>query len=185
MTDVDVVVIGAGIAGASVGYELARDHDVVVLEQESVAGYHTTGRSAAVFTEGYERGPVQTLVQASRPFFEHPPDMLAGAQLLTPLPVMIIARADQREAFDRYVEESPDAVEVIEGAALADYCPILGPEIVVGALEAGAMEIDVHALHQGYLTGIRLRGGEVRLDARTTAIEPAGEIGRASCRERV
>ncbi len=62
MTDVDVVVIGAGIAGASVGYELARDHNVVVLEQEPVAGYHTTGRSAAVFTEGYERGPVQALV---------------------------------------------------------------------------------------------------------------------------
>ncbi len=178
MTDVDVVVIGAGIAGASAGYELARDHDVVVLEQESVAGYHTTGRSAAVFTEGYERGPVQALVQASRPFFEHPPDMLAGTQLLTPLPIMIIARADQREAFDRYVEESPDSVEVIDGAALADYCPILGDEIVVGALEAGAMEIDVHALHQGFLTGIRLRGGEVRLEARTTAIEPASDRWR-------
>lgn len=178
MSDVDVVVIGAGIAGASVGYELARDHDVVVLEQEPVAGYHTTGRSAAVFTEAYHRGPVQALAVASRPFFEHPPDMLAGTQLLTPLPVMIIARADQREVFDRYVEELPDSVEVIEGAALADYCPILGDDIVVGALEAGAMEIDVHALHQGYLTGIRLRGGEVWLEARTTAIEPAGDRWR-------
>ncbi|GMQ85156.1 MAG: FAD-dependent oxidoreductase [Acidimicrobiia bacterium] len=178
MTDVDVVVIGAGIAGASVAYELARDHDVVVLEQEPVAGYHTTGRSAAVFTETYHRGPVQALAVASRPFFEHPPDVLAGTELLTPLPVMIIARAEQREAFDRYVEEAPDSVEVIEGAALAEYCPILGDDIVVGALEPGAMEIDVAALHQGYLTGIRLRGGEIRLESRTTAIEPAGDRWR-------
>ena len=47
------VVIGAGIAGASAAYELAKGHAVVILERESQPGYHTTGRSAAVFSEIY------------------------------------------------------------------------------------------------------------------------------------
>ncbi len=179
MTDVDVVVIGAGIAGASAGYELARDHTVLVLEQESVAGYHTTGRSAAVFTEAYERGPVQALARASRPFLESPPDVFAGTPLLTPMAVAVIARADQGDRFDRYVEESPQGVlDVLEGPSLGELCPVLGDDIVSAAVERGAMEIDVHALHQGYLAGIRLRNGEVRLDARVTAIQWAGDRWR-------
>ena len=179
MTDVEVVVIGAGIAGASAGYELARDHSVLVLEQESVPGYHTTGRSAAVFTEAYERGIVQALAKASRPFLESPPDVFAGAPLLSPLAVAVIARADQRKQFNRFVKEAPeDVLELLEGPALAELCPVLGEAIVAAAVEREAMEIDVHALHQGYLAGVRLRDCEVRTDAGVTALQWAGDRWR-------
>ena len=47
----DVVVIGAGIAGASVAAALAQTQKVVVLERESFPGMHSTGRSAALFSE--------------------------------------------------------------------------------------------------------------------------------------
>jgi D-arginine dehydrogenase len=179
MTDVDVVVIGAGIAGASAGYELARDHSVLLLEQETVPGYHTTGRSAAVFTEAYERGAVQALARGSRPFLDEPPDVFAGAPLLNPMPVVVIARDDQRKAFKRFVEESPDDVlDVLEGEELGEFCHVLRDDIVVGAVERDAMEIDVHALHQGYLAGVRLRNGEVRTDAKVTALQWAGDRWR-------
>ena len=44
----DVIVIGAGIAGASVACELASTRRVLLLERERQPGYHTTGRSAAL-----------------------------------------------------------------------------------------------------------------------------------------
>ncbi len=179
MTDVDVVVIGAGIAGASAGYELARDHSVLVLEQESVPGYHTTGRSAAIFTEAYEHGTAQALAKASRPFLESPPDVFAGAPLLSPMPVAMVARADQRRHFDRWLDGvAAGSVDVLEGQALAELCPVLGEGIVVAGLDRDAMEIDVHALHQGYLAGIRLRDGEVRTDAEVTVLQWAGDRWR-------
>ena len=52
----DFVVIGSGIAGASAAFELAAHGEVVLLERETVAGYHTTGRSAALYTAAWERG---------------------------------------------------------------------------------------------------------------------------------
>ena len=63
MTDAsfDIVVIGAGIAGASVAAELARTHRVAVLEREEFPGYHSTGRSAALFSEIYGNGVVRAL----------------------------------------------------------------------------------------------------------------------------
>ncbi|MDQ2927150.1 MAG: FAD-dependent oxidoreductase, partial [Pseudomonadota bacterium] len=47
-TRADFLVVGAGIAAASVGTWLARRGSVALLERESQPGYHSTGRSAAL-----------------------------------------------------------------------------------------------------------------------------------------
>ena len=70
---IDAIVIGAGIAGTSVAYFLSNHAKVVVLERESQAGLHSTGRSAALFSETYGSSQVRTLTRASRSFFERPP----------------------------------------------------------------------------------------------------------------
>jgi D-arginine dehydrogenase len=51
--DADILVIGAGIAGASVAAHLAERHATIILEMEDRPGYHTTGRSAAVYEPNY------------------------------------------------------------------------------------------------------------------------------------
>ena len=61
----DFLVIGAGVAGASIAYFLAPHGRVVVLERESQPGYHTTGRSAALFIENYGTKQVRALTCAS------------------------------------------------------------------------------------------------------------------------
>jgi D-arginine dehydrogenase len=66
----DVIVVGAGIAGASIGYFLSRSTRVLLLERESQPGYHTTGRSAALFAESYGTPQVRALTLASRAFYE-------------------------------------------------------------------------------------------------------------------
>ena len=69
----DFIVIGAGIAGASIAHWLAPHGRVVLLERESQPGYHSTGRSAALFMESYGTPQVRALTMASRAFLQHPP----------------------------------------------------------------------------------------------------------------
>ena len=64
-TTFDIAVIGGGIAGTSVAYELAADADVVLLEMEPQPGFHSTGRSAAAFAPSYGPAPIRALTRAS------------------------------------------------------------------------------------------------------------------------
>ena len=85
----DVIVVGAGMAGASVGWQLAQaGRQVLVLERESQPGYHTTGRSAALFEEHYGPLQVQALTRASRAFYEQPPAGFTDYPILHPRGVM-------------------------------------------------------------------------------------------------
>lgn len=68
MQTADYIIVGAGIAGASTGYWLAAHGRVLVLERESQPGYHSTGRSAALYTAAYGTPQVRALTLASRAF---------------------------------------------------------------------------------------------------------------------
>lgn len=170
----DFVVIGAGIAGASAAYELAAHGEVLLLEREPIAGYHTTGRSAALYTEVWERGVLRGLARASRSFLETPPDDFAEQPVLSPLPVMMIGRADQahfvrtlHQDASRYVEASLIGEDVAR-----EFCPLLRPGYVeLAVFEAGSRAIDVDVLHQSFLRGARQRGGTVQLDRGVDSIE--------------
>jgi len=87
----DIVIIGAGISGAGVGYALAGERKVLLLEGESQPGYHSTGRSAALFTETYGNLPVRLLTRASRGFYEARADGLAEHPILSPRGVLVFA----------------------------------------------------------------------------------------------
>jgi D-arginine dehydrogenase len=172
-TQPDILVIGAGIAGASVAAELARTHQVVVLEAEDAPGYHSTGRSAAVFSESYGNSAVRALTRASRDFLHHPPADFSPAALIKRRSWLHVASAAQALALERFVATEDLAIRVRrvgpeEALALS---PLLRPETVAagGAYEADAGDIDVDALHQGYLRLLRQRDGAVLTGAHVTA----------------
>lgn len=172
----DFVVIGAGIAGTSVAYRLAEHATVTVLERESQPGYHSTGRSAALFMETYGTANIQALTRASRAFYDNPPAGFTDTPILTPRGVLYIAREDQMDllhaAYEDALTRSPN-VELVDGATIRAEVPCLRPEAAfAGMREVGAADIDVNALHQGYLRGLRQRGGDVRTRAEVTAIAP-------------
>lgn len=175
----DVVVVGAGMAGASVGWQLAQaGRKVLVLERESQPGYHTTGRSAALFEEHYGPAQVQALTRASRAFYDAPPAGFAEAPILAPRGVLYIATAEQRDLVDAAYADAQrhsPGVRRLDGAALRALVPVLRDSIVDGFLDEGARDIDVHGLHQGYLRGLRQAGGALWCSAEVTALARAGD----------
>ena len=173
MTSADFLVIGAGMAGASAAYELAAHGAVVVLEQEERPGVHATGRSAALFSETYGNGVVRALSRASRPFLADPPAGFCESPLLRPRGALFIAtEADRpRLAAQAAEERATGAFTALSGEEVRDLVPILRPEAsAAGLLETGAMDIDVDALHQAYLRGLRQRGGRLEVEAGVMAL---------------
>jgi D-arginine dehydrogenase len=168
----DVMIVGAGIAGSSLAFELATQRDVVLLEREAQPGYHSTGRSAAMLSATYGAPPVRALARASYGFLADPPPGFAEKALLSPRGMLHLARQDQLAALE--AADSP-AVRRLDAAAVCDLVPLLDPAYVAGGLlEADAMAIDVAALHQGYLRGVR-RQGRLVTDAQVTAIARTAE----------
>lgn len=170
----DVIVVGAGMAGASVGWQLAQaGRQVLVLERESQPGYHTTGRSAALFEEHYGPLQVQALTRASRAFYEQPPAGFTDYPILHPRGVMYVGTAAQKTLIDaayaEAVKHSPDA-QRLDGDALRALVPVLNDSIVDGFVDDGARDIDVHALHQGFLRGMRQAGGQLWCNAEVSAL---------------
>lgn len=182
MESVDFLVVGAGIAGTSAAAELASHGRVLVIEMESQPGYHSTGRSAALFTETYGPPAIRALTAASREFLESPPDGFAGQPILGRRGVLLIGRGDQRAALDNALADgaATEGVHALSAAQARTIVPVLRPDYVAGAiLEPDAMDIDVHALHGGFLKLARARGATLRTDAALTALERTGAGWRA------
>ena len=171
----DFLVIGAGMAGASAAYELASHGSVIVLERESQPGYHSTGRSAALYTQTYGHSVVRALTVASWDFYTRPPEGFSDHPLLTPRGVLLIGRADQTAALERDFTEGrrlTPTVERLDRQQALARAPFLREDYVAGAVwEPDAMDLDVHAIHTGYLRGLKARGGRVVTDAGVQAVE--------------
>ena len=167
----DAIVIGAGIAGATAAAHLSADRRVALIEAEEAAGYHSTGRSAAIWIQNYGPPDVRVLTGLSRGFFEHPPEGFTDSPILAHRPVVFLAPPEQREHLGRLLAEGTGLREasISEVTALV---PALRPGYAVqAAIEDDAFDMDVAALHQGFLRLLRTRDGVLALRSRTGQIE--------------
>jgi D-arginine dehydrogenase len=173
----DFLILGGGMAGASAGYFLADHGGVVLLEKEDAPGYHTTGRSAALFTENYGPPTIRALTVGTRPFLESPPGGFTEHPLLGPRGVLLLAKPGQEARFAKDLASgrmtAPSLREIGEAEALA-LCPVLRRGWFSRAMhEPTAMDMDVNAIHQGFLRGLRAKGGRI-----VTGAEPSSLIRR-------
>ena len=170
----DVIVIGAGIAGATVAAHLAADCRVALIEAEEAAGYHATGRSAASWILNYGPPDVRALTGASRAFFESPPEGFTEAPILRRRMNVYLAPEDQvadlREMLDIGVGLREASIAEIKSLVPA----LRDGYAVAAAVEEDVFDIDVAALHQGYLRQARRNGGVLALRSRTMRIARSG-----------
>ncbi|MEZ5408858.1 MAG: FAD-binding oxidoreductase [Acidimicrobiales bacterium] len=176
-----VVVIGGGIAGVSAAYALARHPSapaVTLIEAEGQLAQHTTGRSAAQLIENYGTPPLRALTKASLPYFLHPPEGLADGPLLERRGVLTVADDSRSEEFERQLADgmavNPTISEIPVAEAVALF-PALRPEPISRALwEPESYAIDVAAVHQSFVRGLRSAGGTIATHHRAVRIERAG-----------
>lgn len=154
MSQFDVAIVGAGIAGASLAAEIGDRLSVVLLEAEDRPGYHATGRSAAFWHETYGGPLVQPLTRASVAWLSSPPPETGAETFLTPRGAVTLARAGDGAKLERFAAAFADNglnFAWLDRAALLARCPGLRPEWSEGLYEPDCADIDVAGAHQAFL----------------------------------
>jgi D-arginine dehydrogenase len=173
----DYIIIGAGMAGASLAYELAEHGRVCVLEGEGHPGVHATGRSAALFAPTYGGAAIRAITRASRAFFDAPPEGFCDRPLLEARGCLYPAREDQRAKLGRMadtIQASGGRVSLVSKAEALTMVPLLRDDYVIEAVfDPDAMDIDVDGLHQGFLRAARARGAVLVTNSRLSAAQYA------------
>jgi D-arginine dehydrogenase len=174
MTQYDVAIVGAGIAGASLASELSSHRSVLLLESEDMPGYHATGRSAAFWTETYGGPQIQPLTTASRKFLEFPDPEFSGHSLLKPRGAVNIARSDQLDLPAKFIANFMDsgvAMEKWDKAQISQAIPQVRAQWTSAVYEPDCCDIDVGGLHQSYLRDAKRQGAILQNRARVEAIK--------------
>ena len=156
----DALIVGGGIAGASLGAEIAGRRSVLIIEAESQCGYHSTGRSAAFWLESYGGPVVSPLTTASHDFLANPPADFSEQGFLRTRGALHLSR-DAPAAMPAGIATRP-----VGRAELEAMVPGIRPEWRFATLEPGCADIDVGGLHAAYLAQFKRRGGRVRTNAR-------------------
>ena len=174
----DFIVIGGGMAGAAAAAHLSRRGSVALLERESQVGYHSTGRSAALFSTIYGNAAVRALTRASQAFLFESPAWFTPTPLVSPRPTLFFATQAQTQALTTFRNDADIAASTqrLDVAQASELVPAFRPDYLGGAvLEPGSADIDVAALHQGYLRHARRAGATIVLDAEATSVDRVGE----------
>jgi D-arginine dehydrogenase len=169
-TSADVIVVGAGIAGASVAAMLSAHREVLLLEAESQPGYHSTGRSAAYYAPSYGNAVVQRVTAASGPFFRDPPSGFASVPLLVDRPSMYLVADAQMQRLASLLASHPHLTRLGVDEVRARVPMIDKGLVTAGAIDHGGGDLDVDALLQGFLRLFRDRGGDLIREFRVTAV---------------
>lgn len=170
----DALIVGAGMAGASLGAELAGHMSVLVAEAEAQPGYHATGRSVAFWSESYGGPYVRPLTRASYPLLATPEPDFADQGFLTQRGALHIGRQVDAPLRDAKIAAFADDAlfNAVNGVALHTAIPGLREEWTIGLAEPTTSDIDVAALHGAYLRRLRQRGGVVACSTRLEGAQP-------------
>jgi D-arginine dehydrogenase len=172
MSDYDIAIIGAGMAGASLAAALADDQKIIVIEAEDRPGYHATGRSAAFWTESYGGPLVQPLTTASGPFLANPPASFSDHGFLLQRGALYLGTVADLDRADYMICEFGDSgvnMERLSTAQIEQLVPGVRAEWSHAIWEPSCCDIDVSALHAAYLRQAKLAGVDLLCSAELRA----------------
>lgn len=178
----DYIIIGAGIAGASAAYELADEGTVILMEREDSLAYHSTGRSAAAFMETYGNRTVRGLTKGSRPFYSNPPLGFSETPLILDRGAIFLGTSEQKALIKQQFEEMSayvDNLQLLDSTDIKQIVPIIDVDLFkTGIYEVDAKDLDSHAIHQGYLRGLKNKGGRLLKDCDVRSLKQCGDLWR-------
>ncbi len=176
----DVIVVGAGVQGASLAFHLARRGTrVLVLERESVAA-GATGRSSGFVRMHYDLESDARLAWASFPYFRAWQDMVGagdcGFVRTGFMQVMPEALADNVRANVEMQLEIGITTRIVDHAEIARLVPgVVTEDIAIGAYESESGYADPSGTTAGFLAAARERGARLVQGCQVRAVEVEGE----------
>lgn len=184
MSETDILIIGGGIAGVSVAARLAGRAKVILLEREDFLAAHTTGRSAALFSETYGNDAVREWTRESRPFFEHPPEGFAPVPLVAARPSVFVARAEAAGKLEAMLAENGALMRRLAPDDVYTRVPVLRRDVFAAFTEeTEAADIDVAALFDGFRR-MALHGGvDIRTNQEVLAVDAKGSHWSVATRD--
>jgi len=168
-TQVDIIVIGAGIAGTSAASVLSENNSVVVLEREAQPGYHSTGRSAATWAPFYGPEVIRELTALSYPLLSNPCAEFADSAFTSKKGELIVCPHTLQEELDHHLALG---MQLLSTTDALKKVPLLKLEATDQVLYTDEMfDIDVDRLHRAYIRYTRQQGGDLVCNAEVKSLE--------------
>ena len=168
----EVVVIGGGIAGIATGAHVAQSHKVLVIEREFQAGYHSTGRSAAVLHLAFENDIVHRLTKRAVSFYKNPPQGFSG--LVSPLDHIAFDTPENESRLHGFLANWVDRcpwLRLLDQKELLERAPLLSSKFELGILDSESLKLDVSSILESYRKLLLERGGVIATSKQLTAID--------------
>lgn len=166
MSNDRIIIIGAGMAGATTAYFLTRkgERNIVLLEKEKVAGAQSTGRNAAILRTMIPTPVYYRLACESAKFYFNPPEGFSEEPLVDRVGVYLAATAEYAAKLNEWCDDNPDSdVRRGDASAIYEQIPFLAPGLEAAAYKANDGILDVHAILQGFIRGACRSGTDLRL----------------------
>lgn len=171
----DIAIVGAGIAGATLAAAIGDRARVLLLEAEDTPGYHSSGRSAAFWSETYGGPGIQPLTSASGPALE------AGG-FLEPLGALHIGRAEDAGAAEALLADFEGTGVTLRRVDPRDHVAGLRTGWDVGVWEPSCAYIDTAGYHARALADARRAGATLETRAGLTGATREGGCWRLETR---
>ncbi|HYK90094.1 MAG TPA: FAD-dependent oxidoreductase [Acidobacteriota bacterium] len=174
-----VVIVGAGIAGTSTAYFLARKgvHNITLLETESVAGSSSSGRNAAILRSAIPDAALRGLARESARFYRDPPKGFTSRPLLNRVGVYLVALAEHQQSLLSWAIEGKGSEDtrLVDPQELYARVPVLAPGITAALHAPDDGVMDVHEILQSFLNGASQAGAVLRLGCTATCLRVKGD----------
>ncbi len=177
------VIIGAGFAGAATAYHLARRgrRDILLVEQEAVPGFHSSGRNAAMIRQCVSDPALTRLARDGAAFLRNlPSDFPVPVQYKQHGSLLLGCGAGWEKL--RHDAETGASlgvdVQLWTPEQAKNHVPVLRDATFDGAAWcASDGVVDIHALLSGYLKGATAAGVRLRCGTEVKAIVQKGSEG--------
>lgn len=180
MNNFEVVIIGAGFAGAATAYHLTQRgvNDILILEQESIPGFHSSGRNAAMVRQCVPDPDLAALARDGTAFLRElprdwpvPVSFKRTGSLLLGSGASWIKLQNDAETGRRLGID----VELWTPDQAKRRVAVLKEAEFEGAVWCGSDGVvDIHALLSGYLKAAAGKGARIRYGARVQSIREIG-----------